>query len=202
MPAQRPGTGRCGACTISRQQAFVWRRLHCAAPPASAHAQGVTEETPSGPDGPETGQGPRGHLFGNRGGLHSHLSERGVRLNFQYISDSLWNLRSEQPARFASWSRLRWPVEVDFAALTGRHGLYFRATAFCQGGSNLGACLGLLTSASSMSNATLLRLFHPRANGLRAGQLVYGLRVDRPSTSDGVRRHSTAQPIREVDGRS
>ena len=67
---------------------------------ASAHAPGL-EEALSGPDSHATGQGPHGHLFGNCGGVRSHLSRRGVRLEFQYISDSRSNPKSEQPERFA-----------------------------------------------------------------------------------------------------
>jgi carbohydrate-selective porin OprB len=84
--------------------------------------------------------------------------ERGVRFDFQYISDSLWNLKSEQPERFASWNRFRWTVDIDFGALTGQHGLYFHATALWQGGGNLGTYLGLLTSPSGMSSANTCRL--------------------------------------------
>ena len=124
---------------------------------ASAHAPGL-EEALSGPDSHATVQGPHGHLFGNWGGVRSHLSRRGVRLEFQYISDSRSNPKSEQPEHFASWNRLRWTVDVDFGALRGQHGLYFHATALWQGGGNLGTYLGLLTSPRSMSSATTCHL--------------------------------------------
>jgi porin len=125
---------------------------------ASAHAPGGLEEALSGPDRHGTGQGPRGHLFGNSGGVRSHLSRRGVRLELQYISDSRSKLKSEQAERFASWNRLRWTVDVDFGALRGQHGLYFHAIASWQGGGNLGTYLGLLTSPCSMSSATTCHL--------------------------------------------
>jgi porin len=121
--------------------------------PASAHAQGGLEETLSGPNSHEGGQGPHGHLFGNWGGARCHLCERGVRLDFRYISDSLWNIKSEQPECFESWSTFRRTVDVDFGALNGQHGLYFHATALWQGGGNLGTYLGLLTSPSGISSA-------------------------------------------------
>lgn len=124
---------------------------------ASAHAPGL-EEALSGPDSHATVQGPHGHLFGNWGGVRSHLSRRGVRLEFQYISDSRSNPKSEQPEHFASWNRLRWTVDVDFGALRGQHGLYFHATALSQGGGNLGTYLGLLTSPRSMSSAPTCHL--------------------------------------------
>ena len=129
MAAQRPETGRCGAC-----KKFATTRVRLVSTalsisPASPHAQGGLEETLSGPDSHETGQGLHGHLFGNWGGECSHLSERGMRSDFQYISNSLWNLKSEQPERFASWNRFRWTVDVDFGALTVQHGLYFHDCA-------------------------------------------------------------------------
>ena len=123
-----------------------------------ARAQTQVEETLSGPHNHETGQGPHGHLFGDWDGERSRLFERGVRFDLQYISDSLWNLKSEQPQRFASWNRFRWTVDIDFAALTGQHGLYFHATALWQAGGNLGAYLGTLTGPSGMTSQNTCRL--------------------------------------------
>src|SRR5215468_6872275 len=123
-----------------------------------AFAQTTLDETLSGPDSHETGQGPHGHLLGDWGSERSRLFERGVRFEFQYVSDSLWNLKSEQPGRFASWNRFRWTVDIDFGALSGQHGLYFHATALWQGGGNLGAYLGTLTSPSGMSSENTCRL--------------------------------------------
>jgi porin len=151
------------------------------------------EETLSGPDSHETGQGPHGHLFGDWDGLRSRLLERGVRFDFQYISDSLWNLKSEQPERFASWNRFRWTVDIDFGALTGQHDLYFHATALWQGGGNLGTYLGLLTSPSGMSSENTCRLdswwiekrwLNERLTariGQFAGQDFYGVQHDAAS---------------------
>jgi porin len=111
-----------------------------------------------GPDSHETGQGPHGHLFGTWGGERSRLEERGVSFDFQYVSDSLWNVQSMQPERFASWNRFRGTVDIDFGKLTGWHDLYSHATALGQGGGNLGAYLGLLTSPSGMSSMNTCRL--------------------------------------------
>ena len=111
-----------------------------------------------GPDSHETGQGPHGHLFGDWGGERTRLQERGVKFDFQYVSDSLWNIKSEQQERFASWNRFRGTVDIDFGALVDQQGLYFHATALWQGGGNLGAYLGLLTSPSGMSSANTFRL--------------------------------------------
>src|SRR5258708_11916585 len=123
-----------------------------------AAAQTALGETLSGPDSHETGQGPHGHLLGDWGGERSRLLERGVRFDFQYISDSLWNIKSEQKQRFASWNRFRGTVDIDLGKLTGQHGLYFHVTALWQGGGNLGAYLGVLTSPSGMSSANTFRL--------------------------------------------
>jgi len=63
---------------------------------ASALRAQSQEETLSGPDSHETGQGPHGHLLGDWRGQRSRLEERGVRFDFQYISDSLWNVDGEK----------------------------------------------------------------------------------------------------------
>jgi len=133
-----------------------WCGLYVFASPV--HSQTLQEETLSGPDSHETGQGPHGHLFGEWGGERTRLLELGVRFDFQYISDSLWNIKSEQKERFASWNRFRGTVDIDFGTLTGLQGLYFHATALWQGGGNLGAFLGLLTSPSGMSSQNTCRL--------------------------------------------
>jgi len=125
---------------------------------APAFSQAAQEETLSGPDSHETGQGPHGHLLGDWGGERSRLLEHGVKFDFQYVSDSLWNIKSEQQERFASWNRFRGTVDIDFGTLTGQHGLYFHATALWQGGGKLVTYLGLLTSPSGMSSANTCRL--------------------------------------------
>jgi carbohydrate-selective porin OprB len=122
------------------------------------HSQTLQEETLSGPDSHETGQGPHGHLFGEWGGERTRLLDRGVRFDLQYISDSLWNIKSERKERFASWNRFRGTVDIDFGALADKPGLYFHATAVWQAGGNLGTYLGLLTSPSGMSSANTFRL--------------------------------------------
>jgi porin len=118
----------------------------------------LSEETLSGPDIHETGQGPHGHLFGDWGGLRARLLERGVRFDFQYLSDSLWNIQGDRKERFASWNRFRGTVDMDLGALRGYSNLYFHATALWQGGGNLGTYLGALTSPSGMSSANTFRL--------------------------------------------
>jgi porin len=123
-----------------------------------AHSQTEQQEPVPGPDSHETGQGPHGHLFGEWGGERTRLQERGITFDFQYVSDSLWNLKSVQKERFASWNRFRGTVDIDFGALIGQEGLYFHATGLWQGGGNLGAYLGLLTSPSGMSSQNTCRL--------------------------------------------
>jgi carbohydrate-selective porin OprB len=121
------------------------------------YGQTAPAETLSGPDAHEI-LGLNGHLFGDWGGERSSLQERGVDFDFHYISDSLWNIESEQKERFASWNRFRGTVDIDFGALIDQPGLYFHATALWQGGGNLGSYLGLLTSPSGMSSHNLFRL--------------------------------------------
>jgi porin len=153
---------------------------------APAYPQIAQEETLGGPDSHETGQGPHGHLFGEWAGERSRLEERGVRFDFQYVSDSLWNIKSDKKERFASWNRFRWTVDIDFGEMVGRRDLFFHATALWQGGGNLGAYLGLLTSPSGMSSMNTTRLdswwlekrwFNQRITariGQFAGQDFYG----------------------------
>ena len=123
-----------------------------------ALSQVAQDETLSGPDSHETGQGPHGHLLGGWDGERPRLSERGVQFDFQYISDSLWNVKSEQKERLASWNRFRGTVDIDLGTLIDQHGLYFHATALTQGGGNLGEELGLLTGPSGMASANTTRL--------------------------------------------
>src|SRR5262249_21418593 len=80
------------------------------------------------------------------------------RFDLQYVSDSLWNIKSEQKGRFASWNRFRGTVDMDFGALAGYSGSYFHATALWQAGGNLGAYLGVLSSPSGMSSENTFRL--------------------------------------------
>jgi hypothetical protein len=78
------------------EQAYTWSKGK------ALYAAGVQfepvhlGETLSGPDSHETGQGPHGHLLGEWDGKRTRLLERGVRFDFQYISDSFWNIKSEQ----------------------------------------------------------------------------------------------------------
>jgi porin len=124
---------------------------------STLHAQ-PQEETLSGPDSHETVQGANGHLFGDWGGERLRLMERGVRFDLQYISDTLWNIKSDKKERAAMWNRVRGTIDIDFGALIEHPGLYFHATALWQGGGNLGAYLGSLTSPSGMSSANTFRL--------------------------------------------
>jgi carbohydrate-selective porin OprB len=123
-----------------------------------AYSQSSIGETLSGPDSHDTGQGPQGHLLGDWGGVRPFLFERGVRFDFQYISDNLTNVHSDRNDRFVSWDRVRGTVDIDFGALIGQGGWYFHATALWQNGGKLGTYLGLLTSPSGMSSSHTFRL--------------------------------------------
>jgi len=153
------------------------------------HAQ-LPEETLSGPDSHETGQGPHGHLFGDWVGERSSLLERGVRFDFQYLSDTLWNAAGEKKERAAVWNRVRGTVDIDLGQMIEQPGFYFHATALWQGGGNLGTYLGLLTSPSGMSSENTFRLdswwlekrwYNERLTvraGQFAGQDFYGAQHD------------------------
>src|SRR6202453_2691706 len=142
---------------VLRVAFLVWSGLCTLLLPAYLQGQ-QPDETLGGPDSHETGQGPHGHLFGEWDSERTRLLERGVKFDFQYISDSLWNIKSEQKERLARWNRFRGTIDIDFSALIGKPGLYFHATALWQGGGNLGTYLGLLTSPSGMSSENTCRL--------------------------------------------
>jgi porin len=101
---------------------MTWRNLFLPAlvlvsvPGATVPAvsQTVKGETP---DSPEIGKGPHGHLFGDWGGERTRLEERGVAFDFQYVSDSLSNVKSEEKERLTNWNRVRGTVDIDFGLL-------------------------------------------------------------------------------------
>jgi carbohydrate-selective porin OprB len=124
----------------------------------SSHAQAQHEDTLSGPDSHETSPRQQRHLFGEWGGERTRLFERGVRFDLQYISDTLWNVKSVQKERVASFNRVRGTVDIDFGALSDQPGLYFHATALWQAGGNLGTYLGLLTNPSGIASQNTFRL--------------------------------------------
>ena len=76
-----------------------------------------TDEGLSGPDTHEQGPEDRGHLLGDWKGGRERLLERGIDIDLQYLSDSLWNLRSPQRQRLASWNRVRGTVNLDLSRL-------------------------------------------------------------------------------------
>jgi carbohydrate-selective porin OprB len=123
-----------------------------------SHCQIQQEDTLSGPDSHEASPGQQRHLFGEWGGERTRLFERGVRFDFQYISDTLWNIKSAQKERVASFNRVRGTIDIDFGALSDQPGLYFHATAVWQAGGNLGTHLGLLTGPSGIASQNTFRL--------------------------------------------
>src|SRR5271163_1268088 len=125
---------------------------------ARAYSQEVQEETLGGPDSHETGQGPHGHLLGEWGRERPRLLERGVKFDFQYVSDSLWNVSGAEEERLAVFERVRGTVDLDFSRLTHTQGLFFHITAVWQGGGNLGAYLGAITGPSGLASANTCRL--------------------------------------------
>jgi porin len=109
---------------------------------APAFSQTAQVEPLPGPDSHETGPGPRSHLFGEWGGVRTNLENRGVKFDFQYVSDTLWNIQSEQAERRAMWNRFRGTVDLDFGALIGQQGLYFHATGLLAGRRQSGSISG------------------------------------------------------------
>ena len=112
----------------------------------------------SGPDAHEHSPEERKYLFGEWHGERQRLLDRGVNVDLQYISDSLWNLRSVQKERLASWNRVRGTVDIDFGKLTHTPGLLFHITAPWQTGANLGSYLGTIAGRSGMASANCFRL--------------------------------------------
>jgi carbohydrate-selective porin OprB len=110
------------------------------------------------PDAHELPDTARGHLFGDWGGVRSHLLERGVKFDLHSISDSLWNLESSQKERFASYNRVRATVDIDLGQLAHLQGFYFHATSAWQTGGNLGSYLGLIANPTSLASANTFRL--------------------------------------------
>ncbi|WP_263375540.1 carbohydrate porin [Granulicella aggregans] len=121
-------------------------------------AQAPDGRTLSGPDAHDSPLGLSGRLTGDWGGARRTLKERGVDFDFEYISDSLWNVKSDKSDRLASWNRGRGTVDIDLGALIHQPGFSFHATALWQGGGNLGTYLGTETSPSGMSSFNLFRL--------------------------------------------
>jgi carbohydrate-selective porin OprB len=118
---------------------------------APAFAQVAIGETP---DNREIGQGPNGHLFRGWEGERRRLQERGVAFDFQYISDTLANLKSERKERLTNWNRVRGTMDINLGLLAGWNGVFFHVTAVWQGGGNMGTYLGLLTLPAKASANT------------------------------------------------
>ncbi len=130
---------------------ICWGTMH-------STAQTTSEETLSGSNRHEFAPGMQTHALGEWKGERGRLEEHGVQFDLQYVADHLWNVRSEQPERFASWNRFRGTIDLNLGTLTHWQNTYFHATAVWQAGGNLGQYLELLTSPSGMSSGNTLRL--------------------------------------------
>lgn len=126
----------------------------------SVHAQQGKQGSDelSGPDRHEHVPEDQGHLLGGWHGERQRLLEHGVSLDLEYISDSLWNVRSLQKQRLASFNRVRGTVDVDFSKLTHTPGLFFHITAPWQAGANLGTYLGTIAGPSGLASENTFRL--------------------------------------------
>jgi len=125
--------------------------------PAVLQAQ-TTDDTLAGANTSEHRPEDQPHLFGNWNGERGRFSNRGINFDLQYVSDSLWNIRSVKQERLAVWDRVRGTVDLDFSRLTGTQGLTLHITAVYQGGGNLGTYLGTLTGPSGLASANTFRL--------------------------------------------
>jgi porin len=106
-----------------------------------------------GGDGHELSRSDARYLLGDWGGERGRLEQLGVDFDLHYISDSLRNLKSEQPGRAAIFNRICGTVDIDLGRLTHHEGWYFHATALWQSGGNMGTSLGLITSIGGGSSS-------------------------------------------------
>jgi len=143
---------------ISRSLAtkVAWLALLIVRPPLLA-AQ-TTDDTLAGANTIEHRSEHQPHLLGNWSEERERLSDRGINFDLQYVSDSLWNIRSTKQERLAVWNRARGTVDLDFSKLTGTKGLALHITAVYQGGGNLGTYLGTLTGPSGLASTNAFRL--------------------------------------------
>ncbi len=130
---------------------IVWTTACCC-------AQAVPTEESSGSNRHEFAPTMQEHALGDWGGERMRLEEHGVHVDIQYVADHLWNAKSSQPERFASWNRFRGTVDLDLGSLAHWQGTYIHATAVWQAGGNLGQYLGVLASPSGMSSGNTFRL--------------------------------------------
>jgi porin len=145
---------RCGGA--SRPLILAAISLWIVATPAySQTGGGKTRSCTANYDQPLASQA---HLLGDWCDERTRLEHRGVRFDFQYVSDNLWGSKGQQYSQFTSWNRFRATIDVDFGKLTGQDGLYFHATGLSQGGGNLGLDLGLLSGPSSLVSLNTTRL--------------------------------------------
>ena len=83
---------------------------------------------------------PSPYLFGNWGGVRTHLAEeKGITFEFYYISDLLANPVGGSTEKESGWERVRGTVDIDFGKLAGLQGFSMHATGVWQSGVNLGA---------------------------------------------------------------
>ena len=118
----------------------------------------ATEETLAGSDRAERSPENQHHFLDDWSGGRSKLLEKGVRYDFLYASDTLWNIRSAKQERITSWNRARGTVDIDFAHLTQTPGLRIHVTGVWQGGGDLGNYLGLISGPSGLASHNGFRL--------------------------------------------
>ena len=156
--------------------------LACGAPHLHAQASSSPEQGDSipNPEASQAGREDRESVIGQVESLNERLESKGVAYDLLYASDSLSNVRSVQPDRFTSYSRVRGTVDVDFSKLTQTPGLSVHLTAAWQTGASLGAYLGTEISPSAFASFNVFRLdawwvekrFASERIAVRAGQFA------------------------------
>ena len=83
---------------------------------------------------------PSPYLFGDWGGARTRLAEqKGVTLDFYYITDLLANPVGGSTEKESGWERVRGTMDIDFGKLANLQGFSMHVTGVWQSGVNLGA---------------------------------------------------------------
>jgi carbohydrate-selective porin OprB len=98
-------------------------------------------------------------LLGDWGGARTRLEEeKGVKFDFHYVSDFLYNTEGGRQQRANYWERVRGTMDIDFGKLANLQGLSFHITGLWQGGVSSAGTLGSLAGPSSITSIHTTRL--------------------------------------------
>jgi porin len=122
----------------------------------------------------------RQYLFGDWGGERSAMAEKGITLDFFYITDMQANPSGGLQQTYAGWERIRRTVDINFDKMVQWKGLRFHATGLWQSGADPGAKIGTFANPSDLVSQHTTRLdsfwvqklfLHNKVR-IRAGQLA------------------------------